>query len=178
MSSGIIISYLWYFALYSATLTWILLYHRHDLATAYRAFRNSVRKLFKRTVEKNEDDLSEDVHFRLMPAYPEVHESEYLVILIIAMVLGMVGVGIYPTNTSPVVVIFGIIFTFVVVIPYGLIQAVTGIAAPLNVLAEFIGGSLTQVMPTDRCTSRPTDTSLPTRRWHSATISSVRITSS
>jgi hypothetical protein len=60
------------------------------------------------------------------------------------MVIGMVGVGIYPTNTSPVVLIFGIIMPLIVIIPCGLIQAITGMPVPLNVLAEFIGGALVQ----------------------------------
>jgi hypothetical protein len=60
------------------------------------------------------------------------------------MVLGMVGVGVFPTNTSPVVVIFGLIMPLIAMIPCGLIQAVTGIPVPLNVLAEFIGGSMVQ----------------------------------
>ncbi len=75
--------------------------------------------------------------------YKEVPEWEYLIVLLISMVIGMVGVGIYPTNTSPVVLIFGIIMPLVTMIPCGLIQAVTGIPVPLNVLAEFIGGALT-----------------------------------
>lgn len=39
---------------------------------------------------------------------------------------------------------FGIIMPIIVLIPCGLIQAVTGIAVPLNVLAEFIGGAMVQ----------------------------------
>ncbi|ORX37519.1 OPT oligopeptide transporter protein-domain-containing protein [Kockovaella imperatae] len=150
MSAGFVISYLWYFALYSATITWVLLYHRHDIVAAFRSFKNSVRKLMKKPLEDNEDDLSEDIHYRLMQVYPEVHEWEYAIVLVISLVLGMVGLAIYPTNTSPVVVIFGIIFTLIVLIPSGMIQAsqqfsyraVTGIPVPLNVIAEFIGGSM------------------------------------
>ena len=92
---------------------------------------------------ENEDDMTEDVHYRLMlKSYDEVPEWQYLIVLLVSMVLGMVGVGIYPTNTSPVVLIFGIIMPLIVIIPCGMIQAVTGIPVPLNVLAEFIGGSL------------------------------------
>lgn len=91
------------------------------------------------------DDLSEDIHYRLMKQnYSEVHEWEYLIVLLISMIIGMVGVGIYPTNTSPVVLIFGILMPILCMIPCGLVQAVTGIPVPLNVLAEFIGGSLVE----------------------------------
>ena len=123
MSAGFVISYLWYFALYSATATYVLMYHRHDLVTGYRSFKKSIFKTFHKHIETDEDDLSEDIHYRLMQAYPEVHEWQYAVVLIISMVIGMVGVAIYPTSTSPVVVIFGIIMTMIVMIPCGLIQA-------------------------------------------------------
>ena len=103
--------------------TYVAMYHRHDLLAGFRSFRKSIRKLLHKNEEMEEDDLSEDIHFRLMQAYPEVHEWQYLIVLIISMVIGMVGVAIYPTSTSPVVVIFGIIMTLIVVIPCGLIQA-------------------------------------------------------
>lgn len=112
----------------------------------FRGLVKSARKTLKmREYSDDEDDLSEDVHYRLMQQnYKEVPEWQYLIVLLISMVIGMVGVGIYPTNTSPVVLIFGIIMPLIVMIPCGLIQAVTGIAVPLNVLAEFIGGALTE----------------------------------
>lgn len=144
MSAGFFVSYLWYFALYSATLTYVVLFHWHDCAAGLRGLMKSARKVLRmKGNNEEEDDLTEDVHYRIMKQnYPEVHEWEYLIVLLISMVVGMVGVGIYPTNTSPVVLIFGIIMPIIVIIPCGLVQAVTGIPVPLNVLAEFIGGSL------------------------------------
>lgn len=107
--------------------------------------RSAKKVLRMRDTSEEEDDLSEDVHYRLMQQnYKEVPEWQYLIVLLISMVIGMVGVGIYPTNTSPVVLVFGIIMPIIVIIPCGLIQAVTGIAVPLNILAEFIGGALTE----------------------------------
>lgn len=41
--------------------------------------------------------------------------------------------------------VFGLVMPLIVMIPCGLIQAVTGIAVPLNVLAEFIGGAIVSV---------------------------------
>jgi OPT family small oligopeptide transporter len=143
MSAGYVISYLWYFAMYSATFTYVAIYHWRDIALAYGSFKRSIRRSLKRSNPDDEDEhLAEDIHYKLMQAYPEVPEWQYLIVLLLSMVFGMIGVGIYPTHTSPVVLIFGIIMPLIVMIPCGLIQAVTGVPVPLNVLAEFIGGSL------------------------------------
>ena len=76
--------------------------------------------------------------------YKDVPEWVYFIVLLVAMVIGMVGIGIYPTETTPAVVIFGIIMPLICLVPIGLVQAVTGIQVALNVLAEFIGGSFVE----------------------------------
>lgn len=120
------------------------MFHRHDMAMGIRSAMKGFRKAFKRNavvVEDDEDDLSEDVHVRLMTAYPEVPEWWFAILLVIAMAIGMTSVGAWPTNTSPVVVIYGIIMPLIAILPCGYVQAVTGIAIPLQVLAQFIGGA-------------------------------------
>lgn len=77
-----------------------------------------------------------------MKKYKEVPEWCYLIVLVIAAVCGMVGVGVYPTHVTPAVVVFGILMPLIVMIPCGLIQAVSGLPIPLNVIAEFIGGAI------------------------------------
>jgi OPT family oligopeptide transporter len=77
-----------------------------------------------------------------MKAYREVPEWWYLVVLALAAALGMIGIGVYPTNSSPATVIFGIIMAIIAIIPVGMITAVTGIQVTMNVLAEFIGGAM------------------------------------
>lgn len=79
-----------------------------------------------------------------MQEYNDVPEWVYFIILIVAMVIGMVGIAIYPTQTSPVVVLYGIIMPLIALIPIGLVQSVTGIQVAMNVLAEFIGGSFVE----------------------------------
>ena len=145
MSAGYVISFLFYFAMYSATISYVGLYHRHDLKVGVTNIWKSAKRTFKREKHtEDEDDLAEDIHYRLMKKYPEVPEWQYLIVLLVAAAIGMIGVGIYPTNTSPAVVIFGIIMPLIAMIPVGLIQAVTGIQVALNVLAETIGGSFSQ----------------------------------
>lgn len=122
---------------------YVVIFHRHEIKASFRAVWRTIRRK-KGTDEEDLDDLSEDVHYRLMKKYKEVPEWQYLIVMLISIVFGMVGVGVYPTHTSPVVLVFGIIMPIIVLIPCGLIQAVTGIAVPLNVLAEFIGGAMVQ----------------------------------
>lgn len=148
LSAGSLVSYFWFFAAYTAAISYAILYHRHELAHSFKSFWRSIRRSFRRTkTEAEEEDelkenLAEDIHWRLMKAYREVPEWWYFIILCLALVLGMVGVGVYPTNTTPAVVIYGVIMALIFVVPLGLITAVTGLQVTLNVLAEFIGGAM------------------------------------
>jgi OPT family oligopeptide transporter len=121
-------------------ISYAFLYHRHDIALGFKGLYRSVKKRVTKT--ESDDDLAEDIHFQLMKSYNEVPEWWYLLVLAVAAVLGMVGVGVYPTYTSPAVVIFGIIMAIIFVIPVGLITSVTGIQVTMNVLAETIGGTI------------------------------------
>lgn len=137
-------------------LTYTILYHRHDLSQSFRMAIGVVKKrLGRASVEEEEEQaLTEDVHFRLMQSYKEVPEWWYLVVLVIAFGLGIAGVAAYPTNTvslprplradlqTPAVVIYGVIIAIIFTIPCGIIRAVTGVPVTMNVLAEFIGGSM------------------------------------
>lgn len=98
----------------------------------------------RRYTEDDDDELAEDVHFRLMQQYKDVPEWVYFIVLCVSMVIGMVGIAIYPTETSPVVVLYGIIMPLIALVPVGLVQSVTGIQVGMNVLAEFIGGSFVE----------------------------------
>ena len=124
-------------------MVYIPLFHRHELGRAFKGFWRSIRRGFKRgAAAEEEDDLDEDVHARLMRQnYIDVPEWVYLIVLLVFAAIGMIGVGIYPTGTSPVVLVFGLIVTLITLLPVGVVQAVTGIPVPTNVIAEFIGGA-------------------------------------
>ena len=123
-------------------MSYVILYHRQQIASASVLVWKSVLSTLRirRHEEEDEEDLADDVHARIMRKnYKDVPEWIYFIVLVIAATVGMVGIGIYPTQTSPVVVIFGIIMPLIALIPVGLVQSVTGIQVALNVLAEFIG---------------------------------------
>jgi OPT family oligopeptide transporter len=125
-------------------VSYVAIFHRHELGRAFRGLWRAVKNSFRRdsTAEDDLDTLGEDVHCRLMREnYRDVPEWVYLIVLLVFAAIGMIGVGVYPTGTSPVVMIFGIVVTLLTLLPVGLIQAVTGLPVPTNVIAEFIGGS-------------------------------------
>jgi hypothetical protein len=119
------------------------LYHWHELKQGFKMLGHNFKKSFKRVKggeEIDADALGEDIHFRLMRKYKEVPEWCYFILLLVALLFGMLGVGLYPSQTTPAVVIYGVIMSLIFVLPLGIVQAVTGGAPTLNVLAEFIGG--------------------------------------
>ncbi|KAH8647115.1 OPT oligopeptide transporter protein-domain-containing protein [Xylariales sp. PMI_506] len=139
LSAGNLTSYLFFFAIYTATLVYAFLYHRYEIGMGFRS-------LFSSIYRSKEDEATQyiDVHNRLMKKYPEVPEWWYTVVLVVAIALGCVGVAGWETYTTPGVVFYGLIMCAIFVIPVGIMKAVTGIDVTLNVLAELIGGSWVQ----------------------------------
>ncbi|KAH7161464.1 OPT oligopeptide transporter protein-domain-containing protein [Dactylonectria macrodidyma] len=138
LSAGNIVVYMLFFAVYTSAITYGILYHHREIRMGFRDLVNSFRPSKKGEVEQGQ---VLDVHNRLMKAYPEVPEWWYLIVLVCAVVLGVVGIAEYPTYTTPAVVPYGIALCLIFVVPVGIIRAMTGVEVTLNVLAEFIGGS-------------------------------------
>jgi OPT family small oligopeptide transporter len=139
LSAANVVVYMFFFAMYSATVTYGILYHRHEIAMGFRDLWQSMRR--KKDEEDTIDKNDLDVHNRLMKAYKEVPEWWYMICLAIAIAVGCAGIAAWPTNTTPWVVFYGIALCLLFVIPIGIICAMTGVQVTLNVLAEFIGGS-------------------------------------
>ncbi|KAF7536611.1 hypothetical protein G7Z17_g13018 [Cylindrodendrum hubeiense] len=138
LGAGNVVIYMFFFGIYTSTLTYAALYHRREIVTGFKGLINSFRKKKPST---NEDLHDLDVHARLMKSYPEVPEWWYMVCLVVAIVFGVSGIAGWETHTSPGVIFYGLALCIVFVIPVGIIKAMTGIEVTLNVLAEFIGGS-------------------------------------
>ncbi|KAB2575833.1 Glutathione transporter 1 [Lasiodiplodia theobromae] len=120
------------FAVYTATISYSVLYHRRDIVNGFR----SLFRGYKDTAEE-----FKDIHTRLMSAYREVPEWWYLILNVFAIVLGVAAVAGWPTYTTVGVVFFGIGLALVFVIPTGIIYATTGLQVEYNYIAEFIGGA-------------------------------------
>ncbi|KAJ7124241.1 OPT-domain-containing protein [Mycena epipterygia] len=131
LAAGNILIYGLFFAVYTATITHAILYHRREIS-------HGLRSIISR---RKTSEIHKDVHVRLMESYKEVvPEWQYLVVLVSAIALGAAGVGVYPTETSPAVVLYGVLLALIFVIPIGIILAITNVQITLNVLAELFGG--------------------------------------
>ena len=119
-------------------VSYTILFSRKEIALGFKGLWKSVRR-GRQPVQ--EDDITEDIHSRLMRQYKEVPEWWYMIVLAGAIATGMAGVGAYETYTNPAVVLFGIAVALIFVIPVGLVNAITGMQVTLNVLAELIGGA-------------------------------------
>ncbi|KAL4947343.1 OPT oligopeptide transporter protein-domain-containing protein [Aspergillus filifer] len=126
--------YIFFFAVYSAVVSYAVLYHRKDIALGFRSLYNALRRDGRRNDFK-------DIHSQLMRKYREAPEWWYLILNVIAIGLGVAAVAGWPTNTNVGVVFFGIALAIIFTIPTGIIYATTGIEVEYNVLAEFIGGA-------------------------------------
>ncbi len=138
MAAGNLTVYLFFFAIYAATVSHAILYHRHEIAVGYKSFWRSIRR------RKNTEEAAyeyKDIHNTLMSAYPEVSEWWYLGTLLFAIACALAGIAGWQTYTTPGVVFYGLALCALFVVPIGIITAITGAEVTLNVLAEFIGGS-------------------------------------
>ncbi|OTA94243.1 hypothetical protein M434DRAFT_384166 [Hypoxylon sp. CO27-5] len=136
LAAGNITLYLFFFAIYSAIISYAYLYHRHEIGMGFKNLINSFRKDKASRVNQYQD-----VHNRLMSKYAEVPEWWYTIVLVVAIAFGCAGIAHWETYTSPGVVFYGLALCALFVIPTGIVKAITGIEVTLNVLAEFIGGS-------------------------------------
>ncbi|ANB15129.1 Opt2p [Sugiyamaella lignohabitans] len=75
-----------------------------------------------------------------MSHYKEVPDWWFFTVLLISLVLGIIFVEIYPTNTPVWGIFFALGINFVFLIPLTLIYSSTGFSFGLNVLVELIVG--------------------------------------
>ncbi|CAJ2510592.1 Uu.00g062170.m01.CDS01 [Anthostomella pinea] len=125
LAAGNLVEYMMFFAIYSATVSYTYLYHRHEITIGFKSLFNSFRKN-----KDSEMGQYKDAHNRLMASYREVPEWWYTIVL---------PLGTHtPRQPS---YFYGLALCALFVIPVGIIKAMTGVEVTLNVLAEFIGGS-------------------------------------
>ncbi|KAK7681140.1 hypothetical protein QCA50_015755 [Cerrena zonata] len=81
-----------------------------------------------------------DPHSRMMARYKEVPEWCFLCVLVISIVLAILCVELYPTETPVWGIFFAVGINFVFLTPITTIYSVTGFLFGLNVLVELIVG--------------------------------------
>lgn len=125
-----ITNYAAFFTLYAAIPVHMYLWHRKDITNGLRSIWNKK----KRSEEFN------DVHNRLMSAYPECPHWWYLVVLAISFTLACISVSLWPTGMPIWGIVVALIFTFVLQIPIGMLAAITNMELSTGILAMVIGG--------------------------------------
>ncbi|ORX39551.1 OPT oligopeptide transporter protein-domain-containing protein [Kockovaella imperatae] len=133
-SAGYIVYNIFAFAQYTACFTYVWMFHSSTIKTGLKGI---YRNVFKKG---QEEELEEDVHFRLMQAYRDAPDWWYVVLLIVPFFFGIAAVAAYPTHASVGALFYGILIPVVFIIPIGVIQAVTGISVALNIIGDILGG--------------------------------------
>ncbi|OCH88594.1 OPT oligopeptide transporter [Obba rivulosa] len=124
ISTTFAISYGVQFAAFTAVVVHTFLWYRHDIM---RQLRRTLRD-------------ERDVHSRLMMAYPEVPRWWYGLLGLVAFVLGVVSIEIYPTQLPVWALVFAVLVAFVFIVPVTMIRAITNQQIPLNILSELLVG--------------------------------------
>ena len=122
--------YLLAFTLSTALLVHTILYHGR---TIYDGIKHA--------------KVKEDVHMRLMRAYPEVPDSWYAAICLIFFVVAIVAVEVWPTDMPVWALALALLLPMIYLLPCGFLYAITGQGAGINLLAEIIPGELLSGRP-------------------------------
>ncbi|GJJ78726.1 hypothetical protein EMPS_11085 [Entomortierella parvispora] len=112
------------FAGLSSMITHTWLYHRHKLVAQWRQSR----------------EHSEDIHHRLMQAYPEVPDWWYGGLFVLMTVVAIGTCEVWDYKLPWWAVLLGIALSCFFVLPVGLIQALTNQQPGLNIITEYVIG--------------------------------------
>jgi len=134
-SAASLLCYGAFFALYPFQLVYEFGTQWRPMYEATKSVINGFKKI-KRSVYR---ELT-DPHSVMMRAYPEVPDLWYVGILIISLVLAIVCVEVYPTETPVWGIFFALGINFVFLIPLTSLASRTGYLFELNVLVELIIG--------------------------------------
>lgn len=115
----------------------------YSFVVDWKAISFSCKDLWKtiKNPRRSNFEDHDDNHCQMMSKYREVPDWWFLIVLIVALVLGIIMVKVYPETNTPV---WGLFFTlginFIFLIPITLVYSVTGFSFGLNVLVELIIG--------------------------------------
>lgn len=137
LSAAYAILYMVFFAIYTASITHVILYNRRDVVIGYRSVRDNI-KAGNWFVSSREQ--FNDVHNRLMKEYKDCPESWYLAVLAVAFIFACISTQYYDTGYPVWGIFLAIAFSLSLQLPVGIIMAMTNSEVTLNVIAELIAG--------------------------------------
>ncbi|KAG0259961.1 hypothetical protein BG011_002237 [Mortierella polycephala] len=125
MSAFFAISYGVMFACVAATIVHTILYHGKEIVARFKT----------RSGDRG------DIHTKLMRAYPEVPDLWYLILFVVCAVLSFITCVQY--DYMPWwALILALVIAFVLVLPLGLVLAITNLQVEFNVVPQYIFGYL------------------------------------
>lgn len=130
-----LVSYGAFFALYPFTIVYIGVMYWQQLADAFVGLYRAIKNARSSTFEGFHDPFC-----RSMSRYKEVPEWAFLIILVISIVLAILCVELYPTETPVWGIFFALALNFIFLIPLAIVYSTTGYLFGLNVLVELIVG--------------------------------------
>ncbi|ORY45459.1 OPT superfamily oligopeptide transporter [Rhizoclosmatium globosum] len=114
----------------TASISHVLIWYGKDI---YRQAMNAFRQV------RDEVDAL-DKHVKMMEAYPEIPDWVYLAFLGVTTVAAVLVSLFTPFNMPWWAIFFNIFLCAIFILPFGVIQAISGFSLGLNVLTEFVIG--------------------------------------
>ena len=125
-----VINYVGVFTMYASIPVYTFLHFRKDIMSG-------IKSLSRRKTRAEQFD---DVHNRLMNAYPECPHWWYFVILGFSFALACVSVTQWPTGMPVWGIVLALLFTVILQVPVGMLWAITNVEIPTSILATAFGG--------------------------------------
>lgn len=124
ISTTFAVSYGLSFATIASLIVYTWIYYRHQIMAQFRQSRGE----------------QADIHMKLMLKYPEAPLWWYGVLFVLMLVLSLVTILAFPTEFTWWAFLFAVVFSTVMTLPIGIVQAITNQQIGLNVITEFIMG--------------------------------------
>lgn len=124
-----------FFAIYPFTIVYVAATNWSLIKNAFSGLGGLLKDFRKSTYDGFNDPFS-----RSMTKYKEVPEYIFTLVLVISIILAIICVKVYPTETPVWGIFFALGINFIFLIPLNIVYSVTGYSFGLNVLVELIVG--------------------------------------
>lgn len=124
ISTTFAISYGLSFATITSLIVYTWIYYRQQIIAQFRHSRHE----------------QPDIHMKLMRKYPEAPLWWYGILFVLMLTLSLITILAFPTEFAWWAFLLAIVFSTVMTLPIGIVQAITNQQIGLNVITEFIMG--------------------------------------
>ncbi|KAF7727693.1 hypothetical protein EC973_007249 [Apophysomyces ossiformis] len=91
---------------------------------------------------KNARQESDDIHARLMDAYPEVPDWWYAALFVVALALSFVTITLWPSDMPWWALIVAVVLAFIWLLPIGIVTAITSQSPTISMITEWVYGAI------------------------------------